>query len=181
MCRLSKNVREFTLWSQWGNTIWYAQHLKQPRQTRPCHECRNQALYDREVDTHLMRKLLIYIYVCTAPTRSQGDWIPASSQFFNFSSTFNSILPRLLRAKLENMQVDSPLVTWVGDCLMGRLQYVRLQICVSDSLIANWGGSGPPVSATWWSRCFISLLLWTSSSSLWCPRVRASKRRLQTD
>ena len=38
-----------------------------------------------------------------------------------------------------NMHVDSPLVTWVDDYLMGRLQYVRLQNCVSDRLISNIG------------------------------------------
>ena len=37
------------------------------------------------------------------------------------------------------MHVDSPLVTWVDDYLMGRLQYVRLQNCVSDRLISNIG------------------------------------------
>ena len=47
--------------------------------------------------------------------------------FFNFCSAFNTIQPRLLRAKLENMQVDSPLVIWVDDYLKGRMQYVRLQ------------------------------------------------------
>ena len=57
--------------------------------------------------------------------------------FFDFSSTFNTIQPRLLKAKLENMQVDSPLVTWVDDYLTGRPQYVRLQNGVSDYLIGK--------------------------------------------
>ena len=35
--------------------------------------------------------------------------------FFHFSSAFNTIQPKLLKAKLENMQVDSPLVIWVDD------------------------------------------------------------------
>ena len=59
--------------------------------------------------------------------------------FFDFSSAFNTIQPKLLKAKLENMQVDSPLVTWVDDYLTGRPQYVRLQNCVSDRLISNIG------------------------------------------
>ena len=57
--------------------------------------------------------------------------------FFDMSSTFNTIQPKLLKARLENMQVDSLLVTWVDDYLTGRPQYVRLQNCVSDRLISN--------------------------------------------
>ena len=59
--------------------------------------------------------------------------------FFDFSSAFNTIQPKLLKAKLENMRVDSPLVTWVDDYLTGRPQFVRLQNCVSDRLIGNIG------------------------------------------
>ncbi|TWW67364.1 hypothetical protein D4764_02G0004050 [Takifugu flavidus] len=40
--------------------------------------------------------------------------------FFDFSSAFNTIQPRLLRAKLENMQMDAPLVSWIEDSLTGR-------------------------------------------------------------
>ena len=57
----------------------------------------------------------------------------------HFSSAFNTIQSSLLKAKLENMQVDSPLVTRVDDYLMDRPQYVRLQKCVSDRLIGNIG------------------------------------------
>ena len=39
----------------------------------------------------------------------------------------------------------------------------------------------PLMSATGCSRCSISLLLRAPSSLLWCPGVRASKRRMQTD
>ncbi|KAK0148535.1 putative RNA-directed DNA polymerase from transposon BS [Merluccius polli] len=59
--------------------------------------------------------------------------------FFDFSSAFNTIQPRLLKAKLENMQVGAPLVTWVDDYLTGRPQFVRLKNCVSDCLISNIG------------------------------------------
>ena len=59
--------------------------------------------------------------------------------FFNFSSAFSIIQPGLLRAKLENMQVDSSLLTWVDDYLKDRSQYVRLHNCVSDRLISNIG------------------------------------------
>ncbi len=60
--------------------------------------------------------------------------------FFDFSSAFYTIQPSLLKAKLENMQVEAPLVTWIGDYLTGRPQFVRLQNCMSD-LSAT---SGPP-------------------------------------
>ncbi len=52
--------------------------------------------------------------------------------FFDFSSAFNTIQPRLLKTKLENMQVEAPLVTWIGDYLTGRLQFIRLQNCMSE-------------------------------------------------
>ncbi|TWW54386.1 hypothetical protein D4764_0180630 [Takifugu flavidus] len=43
--------------------------------------------------------------------------------FFDFSSAFNTIQPRLLRAKLEKMQMDAPLVLDRG-YLTGRPQFV---------------------------------------------------------
>ncbi|TWW53816.1 hypothetical protein D4764_0293380 [Takifugu flavidus] len=43
--------------------------------------------------------------------------------FFDFSSAFNTIQPRLLRAKLENMQMDAPLVSWIEDYLTADFQY----------------------------------------------------------
>ena len=64
---------------------------------------------------------------------------PPLSAFFDFSRIFNTIQPRLLKAKLENMRVDSPLITWVNDYLTGRQLCVRLQNCVSDNLIGNIG------------------------------------------
>ena len=66
--------------------------------------------------------------------------------FFDFSSAFNTIQPRMLKAKLENMQVGAPLVTWVDDYLTGRPQFVRLKNCVSDRLISNIGA--PPGNCT---------------------------------
>ncbi|TWW75415.1 hypothetical protein D4764_13G0000770 [Takifugu flavidus] len=59
--------------------------------------------------------------------------------FFDFSSAFNTIQPRLLRAKLEKMQMDAPLVSWIEDYLTGRPQFVRLRSCVSDPLMSNTG------------------------------------------
>ncbi|TWW60827.1 hypothetical protein D4764_05G0009170 [Takifugu flavidus] len=59
--------------------------------------------------------------------------------FFDFSSAFNTIQPRLLRAKLENMQMDAPLVSWIEDYLTSRPQFVRLRSCVCDPLMSNTG------------------------------------------
>ncbi|KAI3355951.1 hypothetical protein L3Q82_004498 [Scortum barcoo] len=46
--------------------------------------------------------------------------------FLDFSSTFNTIQPLLLRDKLTEMGVGSHLVAWITDYLTGRPQYVRL-------------------------------------------------------
>ncbi len=59
--------------------------------------------------------------------------------FFDFSSAFNTIQPMLLSEKLEEMDVDAPLISWITDYLTGRPQSVRLQSCVSDHLICNTG------------------------------------------
>ncbi|KAI4887110.1 hypothetical protein NFI96_003146 [Prochilodus magdalenae] len=67
---------------------------------------------------------------------------PASTvrvMFFDFSSAFNTIQPALLGDKLNVMQVDAPLVSWIVDYLTGRPQYVRLQHCVSDRVVSNTG------------------------------------------
>ncbi|KAI4873724.1 hypothetical protein NFI96_000464 [Prochilodus magdalenae] len=67
---------------------------------------------------------------------------PASTvrvMFFDFSSVFNTIRPALLGDKLNMMQVDAPLVSWIVDYLTGRPQYVRLQHCVSDRVVSNTG------------------------------------------
>ncbi|KAI4899250.1 hypothetical protein NFI96_000608 [Prochilodus magdalenae] len=67
---------------------------------------------------------------------------PASTvrvMFFDFSSAFNTIQPALLGDKLNVLQVDAPLVSWIVDYLTGRPQYVRLQHCVSDRVVSNTG------------------------------------------
>jgi len=46
--------------------------------------------------------------------------------FFDFSSTFNTIQPILLRDKLSGMGVDAHLVTWIADYLTERPQFVTL-------------------------------------------------------
>ncbi len=57
--------------------------------------------------------------------------------FLDFSSTFNTIHPLLLRDKLTEMRVDSHLVKWSTDCLTERPQYVRLKGCTSE--VTNTG------------------------------------------
>lgn len=53
--------------------------------------------------------------------------------FFDFSSAFNTIQPRMLKAKLKDIQVDASLVTWIHNYLTGKPQFVRLQGCVWTS------------------------------------------------
>ncbi|TWW57035.1 hypothetical protein D4764_08G0010220 [Takifugu flavidus] len=61
--------------------------------------------------------------------------------FFDFSSAFNTIRPRLLRAKLENMQMDAPLVSWIEDYLTADFQYhsetCHLQKYSDDTVIVG--------------------------------------------
>lgn len=59
--------------------------------------------------------------------------------FFDFSSAFDTIRPALLAERLAVMQVDVHLVSWIVYYLTGRPQYVRLQSCVSDTVISNTG------------------------------------------
>ncbi|TWW79070.1 hypothetical protein D4764_10G0001000 [Takifugu flavidus] len=57
--------------------------------------------------------------------RAYASWdrLNTTVMFFDFSSAFNTIQPRLLRAKLENMQMDAPLVSWIEDYLTADFQY----------------------------------------------------------
>ncbi|KAI4896513.1 hypothetical protein NFI96_029527, partial [Prochilodus magdalenae] len=55
--------------------------------------------------------------------------------FFDFSSAFNTIQPLILGKKMDKMQVDKSMITWVLDYLSGRPQYVRLGSCQSDRLV----------------------------------------------
>ncbi|TWW53746.1 hypothetical protein D4764_0109260 [Takifugu flavidus] len=50
--------------------------------------------------------------------------------FFDFSSAFNTIQPRVLRAKLENMQMDAPLFSWIEDYLTVRPVCETAELCV---------------------------------------------------
>ncbi|TWW75382.1 putative RNA-directed DNA polymerase from transposon BS [Takifugu flavidus] len=59
--------------------------------------------------------------------------------FFDFSSTFNTIQPSLLRGKLEGVGVDCHLAAWKTDYLTNRPQYVRLRDCESDVVVCSTG------------------------------------------
>ncbi|TWW54260.1 hypothetical protein D4764_0182710 [Takifugu flavidus] len=53
---------------------------------------------------------------------SSWDRLNTTVVFFDFSSAFSTIQPRLLRAEVENMQVDAPLVSRIEDDLTADLQ-----------------------------------------------------------
>ena len=63
--------------------------------------------------------------------------------FFDFSSSFNTIQPRLLRDKLGNTEVDHHLSNWILDYLTNQPQYVRAQDCVSDMVFSSSPGTVP--------------------------------------
>lgn len=67
---------------------------------------------------------------------------PASTKghVFEFSSAFNTIRWPPLGDKLMAMQVDPSIVSWIVNYLKGRLQYVRLQHCLSNKVVSNTGG-----------------------------------------
>ncbi|GAA6097338.1 uncharacterized protein LOC121711184, partial [Tachysurus ichikawai] len=67
------------------------------------------------------------------------DDVTVRIMFFDLFSAFNTIQPRLLRAKLVNIQVDELIVTCRQDYLTGKTKFVRLQSCVSERLISNIG------------------------------------------
>ena len=63
------------------------------------------------------------IYLHLEKTGSTGRLM-----FFNFSSAFNILQPRLLVQKLLNMKLPSSVISWIFDYLTRRLQYVRLNV-----------------------------------------------------
>ncbi|KAI3364079.1 hypothetical protein L3Q82_010908 [Scortum barcoo] len=63
--------------------------------------------------------------------------------FFDFSSAFNTIQPRLLGDKLQLAGVDHHLTTWILDYLTHRPQFVRVQGFESDRLLCStWCSAG---------------------------------------
>ncbi|KAL2091174.1 hypothetical protein ACEWY4_013437 [Coilia grayii] len=59
--------------------------------------------------------------------------------FFDFSSAFNTIQPRLLRDKLLRMGVEPGLVTWIMDYLTERPQFVKLGNLTSEAVVSSIG------------------------------------------
>ncbi|KAI3374005.1 hypothetical protein L3Q82_022569, partial [Scortum barcoo] len=57
--------------------------------------------------------------------------------FFDFSSAFNTIQPRLLGDKLQLAGVDHHLTSWILDYLTHRPQFVRVQGFESDRLLCS--------------------------------------------
>ena len=73
---------------------------------------------------HISPMLWSMMKSCTCYKKTAPPWIDPTplSKSFSWTSPAPSTpsKPRLLRAKLENMQVESPLITWVDDYLTGR-------------------------------------------------------------
>ncbi|KAI3369406.1 hypothetical protein L3Q82_007480 [Scortum barcoo] len=67
--------------------------------------------------------------------------------FFDFSSAFNTIQPRLLGDKLQLAGVDHHLTTWILDYLTHRPQFVRVQGFESDRLLCS---TGAPAGERFW-------------------------------
>ena len=59
--------------------------------------------------------------------------------FFDFSSAFNTIIPPILKDKLDSMAVDPVLVAWISDFLTDRPQYVRTGGCTSGTVTSSTG------------------------------------------
>uniref|UniRef100_A0A8C6M681 Reverse transcriptase domain-containing protein n=1 Tax=Nothobranchius furzeri TaxID=105023 RepID=A0A8C6M681_NOTFU len=89
--------------------------------------------------------------------------------FFDFSSAFNTIQPRLLKDKLELSGVDHHMSQWILDYLTERPQYVRSQGCVSDTLVCSTGAPQGTVLAPF------LFTLYTADFSISSPRCHLQK------
>lgn len=61
-----------------------------------------------------------------------------SSPHFPLSCNYNMHF----RNKLMDMEVDTPLITWITDYLTGQPHYVRLKSCCSDSIVSTGAPQG---------------------------------------
>ncbi len=59
--------------------------------------------------------------------------------FMHYSSTFNTLVPATLVAKLQTLGLNRSLCSWILDFLTGRSQVVRMGNNTSYSLILNTG------------------------------------------
>lgn len=95
---------------------------------------------------------------------------------FHLPSTFNTIHPLFLRDKLTEMMVDSFLVSWTTDYLMGRPQDFRLRDCSSETAVC---GTDTPrgIALSWFvhpvhHRFQVQLRVMPHAEGLWRPRRR---------
>ncbi|TWW71207.1 RNA-directed DNA polymerase from mobile element jockey [Takifugu flavidus] len=75
----------------------------------------------------------------TSLTRLEKAGSTVRIMFFDFSSAFNTIQPRLLGDKLQVAGVDHHLTTWILDYLTQRPQFVRVKGSESDWLFCSAG------------------------------------------
>ncbi|KAI3358354.1 hypothetical protein L3Q82_014798, partial [Scortum barcoo] len=82
---------------------------------------------------------VIYLLLHTSLTHLEKAGSTVRIMFFDFSSAFNTIQPRLLWDKLQLAGVDHHLTTWILDYLTHRPQFVRVQGFESDRLLCSTG------------------------------------------
>ena len=59
--------------------------------------------------------------------------------FVDFSSAFNTIQPSILLEKLKDMNVNTHLISWIGNFLTNRTQYVKINNTKSSVITTNVG------------------------------------------
>ena len=59
--------------------------------------------------------------------------------FLDFSSAFNTIKPSILIDRLNELNVNANIVSWIFQFLTNRTQYVKFQNFVSGSITTNTG------------------------------------------
>ncbi|KAI3376702.1 hypothetical protein L3Q82_017139 [Scortum barcoo] len=95
--------------------------------------------------------------------------------FFDFSSAFNTIQPRLLGDKLQLAGVDHHLTTWILDYLTHRPQFVRVQGFESDRLLCSTGAPQGTMGTTESTEdLFKTLLDWCLRNNL---QINAGKTK----
>ncbi|XP_076878109.1 uncharacterized protein LOC143527070 [Brachyhypopomus gauderio] len=115
-----------------------------------------ESLVMRNIKTQLPPSLDPLQFAC-CPNRSTDDAITttlhlslthlekkdtyARMLFIDFSSAFNTIVPRKLIGKLSLLGLDTPLCNWILDFLTGRPQSVRIGNSTFSTITLN---TGPP-------------------------------------
>ncbi|KAI3355351.1 hypothetical protein L3Q82_017895 [Scortum barcoo] len=91
--------------------------------------------------------------------------------FFDFSSAFNTIQPRLLGDKLQLAGVDHHLTTWILDYLTHRPQFVRVQGFESDRLLCSTRAPQGTVLAPFLFTLYTADFSYNTHSILSSPEV----------